>query len=437
MDILEFSIFGKRLSEVTPDDVRAFCQKQNKEGINLDYKKDFSSPKKIAKTIAAMANTLGGWIIVGVGDDGNDKPRQPFNGVDWSKQLPLQVTNLVIDSISPPALPVVHVCEPDQNHKTFVILYIQESKDAPHWLFNENKLCIRIADRTSSTEWERLATADEWEYLRQKREMALNAYKAHRKLLDDLFDAYDTKSEEEYNNSKSSDFLDVTLATSRMRLSGQENTEDKLNVIISPKYPTRELFLVIDAIEIVGKIKFRDTFRSTDYFPFYSLNNEYRIFQRGTHFYASYNNRETVNFFALNQFGMFSFKEKVLKSNDGSPGTLDLQRLLVRFKQNLLLAKKLYTEVGYFGIINIDVLIDGQEWMGLSSSSDDFFGDVFKLQSPLSEIRFTTDTSLMELNDQTKINNLVQEFYGEIANSFRWDPVRRSNLQEILKPFGI
>ena len=125
MNILEFNIFGKKLAEVTIDDVKAFCQKQNKEGINLDYKKDFSSSKKIAKTIAAMANTLGGWVIIGVDDDGDDKPKLPVEGIDWDKQLSLRVTNLVIDNISPPALPIVHVCDPDKKNKTFVVFYFQ------------------------------------------------------------------------------------------------------------------------------------------------------------------------------------------------------------------------------------------------------------------------------------------------------------------------
>lgn len=98
MNILEFNIYGKKLTEVTTNDVRNFCQKQNREGINLDYKKDISSPKKIAKTIAAMANTLGEWIIIGVEDNRDDKPKLPVEGIDYENQLSLRVTNLLIDN---------------------------------------------------------------------------------------------------------------------------------------------------------------------------------------------------------------------------------------------------------------------------------------------------------------------------------------------------
>lgn len=438
MDILEFNIFGKKLTNVTTDDVRAFCQKQNKEGINLDYKKDFSSPKKIAKTIASMANTLGGWIVIGVEDTGDDKPKLPVDGLEYDKQLALTVTNLVIDNISPPSLPIVHVCDPDKKNKTFVILYVQESKDAPHWLFNENKLCVRLADRSSSTEWERLASADEWEYLRQKREKALEVYKTHKSLLDDLFDAYDFKSEYEYNRSKSNSLTNSVSSMPMPRLVGEENTKEKLNIVISPKYPTQELFAVKDAQDIIEDIKFKDAYGTSDYFPFRDLNARYNTFQEGAHFYFADEDREKINYFALNQFGMFSFKNNILNYDTRlSSDTVRLDQLLVQFKQNLLFAQKLYEKFNYLGIINVDVLVDGCSWMKLISTTDSLFSSAFNLESPLSTIHFNADTSLTDLNDTTALMKIVQDFYDEIANSFRWEPLRRSSLKDILEPFGI
>lgn len=437
MNILEYNIFGKKLSEVTPDDVRSFCQKQNREGLNLDYKKDFSSPKKIAKTIAAMANTLGGWIIIGVADDGNDKPELPVEGIGWEKQLSLRITNLIIDNISPYVQSIVHVCDPDKDNKTFVILHVQESKDAPHWLFNENKLFIRLADRTSSGKWERLASDDEWEYIRHKREKALQAYEQHRELLDDLFDAYDEKSENEYKQNKIRDGQYLYLNTPRVRMVGQENTEDKINIVISPKYPTRALFSVEDAFKIIESIKFHDAYGTSRQFPFQDENLQFETFQKGIHIYFADQNRERVNFFALHQFGMFSFKQNVLYANENSSTKkVFLEQLLVQFEQNLLFAKNLYSKINYLGIINIDVLIDGEAWMDLIDSTLSF-PSLNKLQSPLSIIKFKTDTSLTELKENSKVNEIVQAFYIEIANSFRCNPIQRHDPKKILKRFNL
>jgi predicted HTH transcriptional regulator len=73
---MELTIFGRPLYNVMYQDVIAFCALQKKEGINLDYKRDLSSSKPIVKTIAAFANTRGGYIVIGVEDE-DDKPKLP------------------------------------------------------------------------------------------------------------------------------------------------------------------------------------------------------------------------------------------------------------------------------------------------------------------------------------------------------------------------
>lgn len=91
---MQTSIFGKPLSEVTMQDVKLFCDKQVREGINLDYKRDLTS-KSLLKTMAAFANTRGGFILVGV-DDQDDKPKLPVQGIDWRESLPLSVTTMIV-----------------------------------------------------------------------------------------------------------------------------------------------------------------------------------------------------------------------------------------------------------------------------------------------------------------------------------------------------
>src|SRR3954462_3418360 len=41
------------------------------EGSDVEFKRRFSSPEKIAKEIIAFANTKGGYILFGVDDDGS------------------------------------------------------------------------------------------------------------------------------------------------------------------------------------------------------------------------------------------------------------------------------------------------------------------------------------------------------------------------------
>ena len=141
------TIFGKPLNEVNTDDVRLFCKSQIKEGINLDYKKDLSSAKSIVKAIASFANTRGGWILVGVEDDKDDKPKIPAVGFEFQDHLTLTVTNMVLSHMWIPIIPTYQVCPPDKDNKTFLIIYVPESHEAPHWLFNKKELYVRVSDR--------------------------------------------------------------------------------------------------------------------------------------------------------------------------------------------------------------------------------------------------------------------------------------------------
>src|SRR6266700_2587627 len=168
---MQTSIFGKPLSEVIIQDVKIFCDKQVREGISLDYKSELTS-KSLLKTMAAFANTRGGFIIVGV-DDKDDKPKLPVEGIEWKESLPLSVTSMIVDNIYPYLSVDVHVCEPE-NGKTFVLVYVPESHEAPHWLFNRTELYVRRADRAGHTHWERFATDGEWDFLRNKRERSVS-----------------------------------------------------------------------------------------------------------------------------------------------------------------------------------------------------------------------------------------------------------------------
>lgn len=65
-----------------------------------------------------------------------------------------------------------------------------------------------------------------------------------------VFYNYDHKSK--LNKS----FKNTNLFTPNTSFEPDLETKDKLNITISPKYPTQELFSVEDSIEIISSIKF-------------------------------------------------------------------------------------------------------------------------------------------------------------------------------------
>ena len=67
-------MFVGDLDKKTYEDVLSFLQEAIPEGVRLDYRRDF--PINLEKTIAALANTEGGVILIGVEED-SERPRCP------------------------------------------------------------------------------------------------------------------------------------------------------------------------------------------------------------------------------------------------------------------------------------------------------------------------------------------------------------------------
>ncbi|TRZ64615.1 ATP-binding protein [bacterium] len=115
------------------------------ENSNIEFKRKFSSPEKIAKEMIAFANSKGGYIFFGVDDD------KKIVGVESEKgELELITTAAKF------------YCEPEIEFKTeiaciksldVVVVNIPESKRKPHKLINdrdknETRVYIRLNDKS-------------------------------------------------------------------------------------------------------------------------------------------------------------------------------------------------------------------------------------------------------------------------------------------------
>jgi ATP-dependent DNA helicase RecG len=96
------------------------------ENKTLEFKRDLSSPKPLLKTLIAFANTAGGRLIVGVGDDktviGFEKP------LDEEERL----ANMIADSIAPRLVPNIEMVT--VRGKTLLVVEVFLSGSRPHWL---------------------------------------------------------------------------------------------------------------------------------------------------------------------------------------------------------------------------------------------------------------------------------------------------------------
>lgn len=101
------------------------------ESSTLEFKRKISSNEKIAKEFIAFANTIGGYLLVGVDDDGT------ILGVPSEKTVIDSVETICRFLISPQIFPEIDIV--NYKNKDVVAIYINESQEKPHKLVeNDN-----------------------------------------------------------------------------------------------------------------------------------------------------------------------------------------------------------------------------------------------------------------------------------------------------------
>lgn len=167
-------MFGTPLEKIEFTDIDAFCRSGVREGILLDFKKDF--PSRLDKAIAAFANTYGGIILIGVDETPTGQAVLPICGIPLAPGLRERVVQIGINAIYPPVIPEVKVVEFEskkslaKDNRAVVIVRVHESDASSHAVDKRTTVYLRV-DNVSDPY--RKATVDEVEWFSNKREKAL------------------------------------------------------------------------------------------------------------------------------------------------------------------------------------------------------------------------------------------------------------------------
>lgn len=335
------TIFSKQLKDVTWDNVRDFCEQQHAEGINLDYKQQLT--KEVTKTVAAMANTNGGWIIVGV-EDKHDKPKLPVIGLEYNPRLESQLTDMILGNLWPYFRPITHLCPPNSDGKTFLLIYVPESMAAPHWVFNRSRLYIRRSDKTSAGKWEEQANADVWEMLRNKRKKSVELRKESVNELEYLY--YLHRRDNTASNIAS--LMTPPVAWERRARS------NNLNMYAQPLFPVDK----ICDVEQAGNL-FHECSRTYkgDFYP--NANVPIRYYADGAYLYSKLEEM-FEEFLGFDSWGTAVAKSHILQiSNNGSRDSyIQLYELISKMWKFLTFCTDAYTKLGYVGLVKVRVTLD-------------------------------------------------------------------------------
>lgn len=146
-------LFAASMADLTIERIRALAARPDQiESQTLEFKRDYSS--SLLKSIAAMANTYGGMILVGVNDRaaaGEDR----VVGVDAQSVLD-QIVSGCYEKFDPPWEPKFIPVPLDDGSGRSVIVIKVDPNAAPRPLLMDMKAPIRLSGRNASADRDRL-----------------------------------------------------------------------------------------------------------------------------------------------------------------------------------------------------------------------------------------------------------------------------------------
>jgi len=148
------SLWYKPAAAITWQDVVDFCDAGYTEGVRVDYKEDFPDKDKLEKTVAALGNTLGGVILVGIkADRVTNKPVAPYEGIVIPKGTTERIDKICLDNIYPSLLPeTIAVMRPEASGRGVIVVRVPESVQAPHAIQNRTAIYVRRDDHSDPEE---------------------------------------------------------------------------------------------------------------------------------------------------------------------------------------------------------------------------------------------------------------------------------------------
>ena len=145
----DLSFFQKPVSQLKYSDIEWLVNEERMpESYNLDYKRDNYERNKtdeLAKDISALANTSGGWLVLGVEEDKNSNEGETYPGeivgIENEKDIKKRITDRIINSIMPhPQVQFSSLIEiPDKKNRAVLVVYVPKSFDSLHMVVVKHK----------------------------------------------------------------------------------------------------------------------------------------------------------------------------------------------------------------------------------------------------------------------------------------------------------
>jgi len=370
------TLWTKAVGDITIADVISFCEERISESVNLDYKREFPSGDKLAKTVSAFANTFGGLVLIGVDEDDESRPRPPYTGIALEPKLEERVWNVLTEHIQPPLFPDVRVCPPE-NDRTFVMIRISPSATAPHAVRNNTSIYLRVGNITKREETERLATIPEVSWLadRRAKSVALKQRLVSR--------AYE-------RCASIRDLYDLTAES------------PKVHVWLGPKFPTASLLTLAALDDLRAKVNlYADRHSEVS-----------RVHEGIIHSYKGEHDLDT--FTETNIFGYTFHSAGITALRLNNPDVVFLSLITDAIADVVRFSSSFLPSAGYWGDLELHVHVRNVRGTRLRRFGDSYF---FSQSAQIDEtFEISRDLSGFIWRDE----ELLQDVIGDVLASVAW-----------------
>lgn len=328
------SIFSKQVKDVSFEDIEELQKDNAEENIRLEYKGDYPSNDELVKKLSSFANTYGGYLIIGICEDGTGKIKS-LSGVVAKPRYDQTVIQLCFDNVWPPITPVISDPIPHKSdqEKVFYVIYTDMSMEAPHFL-TKRKGCYIRTDEYSQPFQPQLAKYEEIQHLANRRN---KAEEKRKKLIETARSRFEIACYRHlYKECSPPDSVELE----RFRHELETRPQTFLSIYSIPAFPVTPL---------VDAAKLQDVYKTSD-----------SLYYGTTHYQhdsilikSSESEHLEVNCYGLIFYGLI-LKPDVGKELYGGRylHIFWISREILKF---LNYVKKFYKSVGFCGIVNLGI----------------------------------------------------------------------------------
>lgn len=407
-------MFTKPLDQLKYADIKKFCQ-ENPEGESVEYTELMPTggkkTKNIPKIVSAFANTSGGYLLIGVETDDNNKPIIPIEGIPNQPQIEERLSGSASEGIYPPVPLDVGIVDDIPNHpdNVVVVVRVNESQQSPHAIENFTKVHIRTGSTTP------LASIFRIEHLIKQRSKA-------QENTDEIVNRIENRIENQIASRWPSPSPNIAVSA-------------------RPVFPDRRL---ISPPQIYEYIK--DQARNSRHrIPFNDSDPDFgtRQVTGGVCFEGA---TLGLLYQELNEYGIVYHAYGLFKKqyeafhgpeDDEENRYLDLGDLVRDISKLILVAKDFYTKCGYLGETEVVAQLRNVRGEKLMFDGDRHLSSIQRRQSLEPEISVSTECHAPDLIEFEKSANVIVELMAQLAWGFNaYDDSCEGRVRNILERFS-